>query len=454
MCCKNLIHSFIHSYLCYTDLLLFNISIGIMTKARGFGRGTSKRALLSISDPPECTSSNTNKLNISDSINQPFSEPSSVIASQEINQINRTNTLPVKCLTRGRGRTKLATRLAAPSSHWASATPIGNHEPQTTDMENKLTLVQDSQYNSQPLPSKFEDKTGDSETSKVQKCSLPNSHHGNFSQRSNQKNITLGRSRLSGHSISSLNKAMEKTELPHANSNRPLGGERCFNFSYKEPEIQTASPPQSIAIQSLGDGKHVLCPMNDGIVSYSSKFYEKHKADKLFYMLLNSLNFETHSKKRGDEIIKQPRLCIWFAPEDMPYSYSYVTLKAHQFSSNSIMSRIKSDVEEFYGCTFNSCLVNLYRDNKDSVGWHADDEKSLGSKPTIASLSFGETRRFELCQKNDNLRKPVYGFNLEHGSGLLMKGDVQERWLHCVPKEYHDRKPRLNLTFRTIFPTR
>lgn len=60
---------------------------------------------------------------------------------------------------------------------------------------------------------------------------------------------------------------------------------------------------------------------------------------------------------------------------------------------------LKERIEEFSGYAFNSLLCNLYRNEKDSVDWHSDDEPSLGKNPIIASLSFGATRTFEMRKK-------------------------------------------------------
>ena len=136
---------------------------------------------------------------------------------------------------------------------------------------------------------------------------------------------------------------------------------------------------------------------------------------------------------RHGKTIAQPRLCLWFGPIDHPYSYSYVTLEALDFNSNIVIKNIKEDMEFLFKTTFNSCLVNLYRDNHDGCGWHADNEVTLGMDPTIASVSFGDTRRFQFCRKSDKDKKPEYWFYLEHGSALLMKGDVQSHWLHRMP---------------------
>ncbi len=69
------------------------------------------------------------------------------------------------------------------------------------------------------------------------------------------------------------------------------------------------------------------------------------------------------------------------------------------FQWHPILVMLKDRVQEVTGLYFNSMLANLYRDGHDSVAWHSDDEPSLGTNPTIASLSFGDTRNFEMRKK-------------------------------------------------------
>jgi alkylated DNA repair dioxygenase AlkB len=105
-------------------------------------------------------------------------------------------------------------------------------------------------------------------------------------------------------------------------------------------------------------------------------------------------------------------------------------------------------VEDSVGTNFTTVLLNLYRDGKDSNGWHADNEKELGQNPIIASVSFGATRTFHL-QHNSN-KEWKQKIMLEHGSLLLMKGTTQHFWKHQVPKTAKPIGPRINLTFRII----
>jgi alkylated DNA repair dioxygenase AlkB len=97
---------------------------------------------------------------------------------------------------------------------------------------------------------------------------------------------------------------------------------------------------------------------------------------------------------------------------------------------------------------FTSVLLNLYRDGKDSNGWHADNEKELGKSPSIASVSFGAQRFFHL--KHRTIKEARLKVLLHSGSLLLMEGDTQEKWLHQIPKTAKPIQPRINLTFRKI----
>ena len=110
---------------------------------------------------------------------------------------------------------------------------------------------------------------------------------------------------------------------------------------------------------------------------------------------------------------------------------------------------IKSKIEEKAAVNFTSVLLNLYRNGKDSVGWHRDNEKEFGTNPVIGSVSFGETRVFQIKHKFRKDLKKV-DIPLTHGSFLLMGGPMQHYWEHQVPKTAKEVLPRINLTFRVI----
>jgi len=105
-------------------------------------------------------------------------------------------------------------------------------------------------------------------------------------------------------------------------------------------------------------------------------------------------------------------------------------------------------VEPLAGITFNSVLLNYYRNGNDSVAWHSDKESIMGSQPVIASVSFGQVRSFDIRNKADH--KERYSVKLEHGSFLLMKAGLQEHWEHCIAKSTKPMRARVNLTFRLV----
>ncbi|MBO6519494.1 MAG: alpha-ketoglutarate-dependent dioxygenase AlkB [Rhodospirillales bacterium] len=142
---------------------------------------------------------------------------------------------------------------------------------------------------------------------------------------------------------------------------------------------------------------------------------------------------------------KMPRLVCWMG--ERPYTYSGLTHPAAPFSP--AVATIRKAAERIAGSRFNGVLLNLYRDGRDSMGWHADDEASLGAAPVIASVSLGAVRRMRFKPK-PHFKAETFGVDLPPGSLLLMKGATQTNWLHAIPKTAKPVGPRINLTFRMI----
>jgi alkylated DNA repair dioxygenase AlkB len=147
----------------------------------------------------------------------------------------------------------------------------------------------------------------------------------------------------------------------------------------------------------------------------------------------------------GRQIIT-PRLTAWYGTADSVYTFSGTKFDPLPWTKELLL--IKEKVETFACTRFNSVLLNYYRDGNDSVAWHSDDEHELGLNPVIASLSFGQERRFDIRHKTDHQKK--YSVNLENGSLLLMKGNMQHNWEHRIAKSTKPLKERVNLTFRVI----
>ena len=143
----------------------------------------------------------------------------------------------------------------------------------------------------------------------------------------------------------------------------------------------------------------------------------------------------------------QPRLIAWYGDNSQKYSYSSVSLNA--LPMTPLLLRLRDQVEALCESTFDSVLLNYYRNQHDGMGFHADDEPELGPCPAIASVSLGATRQFVLKHKNRREVKNVK-LPLLSGSLLLMKGETQNNWKHGVPKVSKLCGPRVNLTFRKI----
>ena len=151
---------------------------------------------------------------------------------------------------------------------------------------------------------------------------------------------------------------------------------------------------------------------------------------------------QTAIRLYGREVM-QPRLTSWMGDERYTYSG-----RTHEPSPiPPLVQEIKRSVEQTTGARFNSVLANLYRDGSDSVAWHADDERELGTEPLIASLSLGATRSFKLRRTSDGA---LWLVTLGHGDLLVMSGRSQLDYQHSVPKTKRVVESRINLTFRQV----
>jgi alkylated DNA repair dioxygenase AlkB len=163
--------------------------------------------------------------------------------------------------------------------------------------------------------------------------------------------------------------------------------------------------------------------------------------------LINEINWRSESITLWGKTMLQPRLIAWFADAGCAYRYSNILLEATPWPP--LVMALRSAVEQVCGHSFNSVLLNYYRNEQDSMGFHSDDEPELGPKPVIASLSFGATREFVFKHKTRKDVKP-YKIPLVAGTLLVMRSDTQTHWQHGIAKSRRPCGARVNLTFRTI----
>jgi alkylated DNA repair dioxygenase AlkB len=188
-------------------------------------------------------------------------------------------------------------------------------------------------------------------------------------------------------------------------------------------------------------------PMENAEVHYLPNLPLAQTPDIVLRRLIDEVPWRAEKVVVWGRSYPQPRLIAWYGDAGMIYTYSGIQLTPLPWTGTLL--DIKKRVEAAAGTNFNSVLVNYYRDHRDSMGLHSDDEPELGERPILASLSLGEERTFIMRHKRDKGLKPVR-LKLASGSLLLMKGDTQRYWKHGIDKETRPCGPRVNLTFRRI----
>jgi alkylated DNA repair dioxygenase AlkB len=193
------------------------------------------------------------------------------------------------------------------------------------------------------------------------------------------------------------------------------------------------------------NGDHLDLP--DADVIFYPDFFGAPDGDRLLDELYQTTGWRQERIRTDDATIPLPRLTAWYGDPGRTYTYSSITMEPQPW--NDPLLEIKGRIEQVSPETFNSVLLNLYRDGRHGVGWHSDDEPELGENPVIGSVSLGGTRTFSLRHKErKDLRVEI---ELTHGSYLLMQGSTQRFWRHQVPKTSESVEPRINLTFRRIY---
>lgn len=183
----------------------------------------------------------------------------------------------------------------------------------------------------------------------------------------------------------------------------------------------------------------------DGEVNYFGSIFSQEKADAYLDAFLENIDWKNDVTFIYGKKIMTKRKVAWYGNQPFEYTYSGSTKRALPWTEELL--ELKNKIEEETGEEFNSCLLNLYHDGSEGMGWHSDDESDLKKNGTIGSLSLGAKRKFVFKHKTTKEKVEVF---LDHGSLLLMKGETQRYWLHTLPPTKKVKSPRVNLTFRTI----
>lgn len=189
-------------------------------------------------------------------------------------------------------------------------------------------------------------------------------------------------------------------------------------------------------------GQSILLPGD--VLEYHAHLFNAGERGQLLRLLIDTIAWKQEEIKMFGKLLKTPRLTAWYGDKH----YIYSGIKHYPAPWTAELLAIKQRIEPIAGTQFNSVLLNYYRDARDSMAWHSDDERELGENPVIASVSFGQERRFDIRHKQEKGRK--YSIYLENGSLLVMKGNLQHNWEHRIPKSTRPMTERVNLTFRSI----
>lgn len=186
----------------------------------------------------------------------------------------------------------------------------------------------------------------------------------------------------------------------------------------------------------------------DSKIRMMREFFSPPRAATLLADLLETVPWRQDRIRSHGKEHTLPRLQQFYGDAGLTYSWSGVHLDTLPWSS--VLAPVRRLVEIACGATFNTALVNYYRDGDDTIGWHSDDEPELGENPTIASISVGAEREFLMRHRSrdDKLKIP-----LPSGSLLVMSGATQKFWAHSIPRRKGISDPRINVTFRSLKPT-
>jgi alkylated DNA repair dioxygenase AlkB len=197
---------------------------------------------------------------------------------------------------------------------------------------------------------------------------------------------------------------------------------------------------------TLFTSQPLVFDLPDAKIRYFENFIPSEQSQQLFEEILHQTPWQKDKITVFGKTHDQPRLTALYGHEGKPYSYANITMYPHSWTT--ALMYIKESITQHTTYDFNTVLINLYRDGNDSNGWHADNEKSLGQNPVIASVSFGATRMFHL--QHNTIKEAKLKISLKQGSLLLMEGQTQHYWKHQIPKTKSKVEARINLTFRKL----
>lgn len=195
------------------------------------------------------------------------------------------------------------------------------------------------------------------------------------------------------------------------------------------------------------DGDQRLLPLPDAHVLFLPSLMPGPTADALWQRLTGTTGWTQLTLQAGGRTVALPRLTAWHADSGLDFTGPGITIRPADWTPDLLA--VRDLVESASGSKFNGVLLTLYRDGRDGLAWHSDDQPEFGPEPVIGSVSLGAPRLMEFRRKYS--AETAASIMLSHGSCLIMRGQTQQFWEHQIPKTPGDIGPRLNLTFRRVF---
>jgi alkylated DNA repair dioxygenase AlkB len=183
----------------------------------------------------------------------------------------------------------------------------------------------------------------------------------------------------------------------------------------------------------------------DGISIYHGVVFDELEANRICKDLFATIPWKQDEVVMFGKKIITKRKVAWYADAGITYTYAGVKKSGLDWTTDLI--EIKQKVEAITRAKYNACLLNLYHEGEEGMGWHQDNEKEMVEGASIASLSFGAVRKFAFKHAKTNERIEI---ELANGSLLDMKGPIQAHWYHSLPKTARVKQLRINLTFRLM----
>lgn len=190
-----------------------------------------------------------------------------------------------------------------------------------------------------------------------------------------------------------------------------------------------------------------LFRLPDAELHYWPAYLAADEANLLQQQLAEQLNWQRARIRLYGREVAIPRRQVWMGEPHCHYRYSGTDFFPEPW--HPLLQQLAQRLSQTLQQPLNCVLLNHYADGQDHMGWHADDEPELGVAPQIASLSLGQSRRFDLKHRQLECQLQL---QLEHGSLLFMAGACQQYWQHRLPKQAQAKAERINLTFRYIAP--